>query len=389
VWDERHFVVKGARNYLEHKADGNEHPPFAKLLLALAIACFGDRSAVWRLPSLLAGTGIVAVSGLLARLLFRDRLAGALTAMLVALDGFFIAYSRTACIDSTLVLCFLLSAYWMLRAQGFVDLALGAFFAGLALSTKFTGGVLVVPLALSLIVHRRRLPWFTFVVLALVPTVYFAVYTYGLWLAHRPLAPWAETLRIFRIQKGLTDWTHPWLAHWSTWWLPAHPMPLATTRIGKHAARVMVSLPNLAVSWPGFALGMTALCRIATLGPRRIQARIATAADGFFQKDLGAVCWLVLLWILPVVPWMLFHRDSYFNHYLPAYAFLVVLVGGALARLFRSHPLLAWLYVAAVIAVFLLYLPVWIELPIRLAHWRELLFLEELWRWTGGPDPIK
>ena len=40
---------------------------------------------------------------------------------------------------------------------------------------------------------------------------------------------------------------------------------------------------------------------------------------------------------------------------------------------------MAWLFVVATIVVFLLYLPIWIELPIRIRHYRELLFLD-VWR---------
>ena len=91
------------------------------------------------------------------------------------------------------------------------------------------------------------------------------------------------------------------------------------------------------------------------------------------------MCWLVFLWLLPIVPWMLFERDSYYNHYLPSYAFAVILLGGGLLRLFRSHPAVAWLFIAVTVGVFALYLPIWIELPIRMRHWKNLLFLD-VWR---------
>jgi dolichyl-phosphate-mannose--protein O-mannosyl transferase len=300
--------------------------------------------------------------------------------MLVAVDGFFIGYSRTACIDGLLVLCFLLCAFWTLRARSALDLALGALFAGLAASTKPSAVVLLAPLLISCVVHRDRLPRFTFATIAVAPAVYLGIYSYGLWLSRQPIEPWAETVRTFEIQRGLTDWVHPLLSHWSTWWLPAHPLPLAGTRVSKRIVRVMVSLPNLAVGWASFALALASLCRIASLGPRRLLARLRATDDGFFSSDLGAVCWLVLLWLLPMTPWMLFHRDSYYNHYLPSYAFAVILLGGGLARLFRARPDLVWLFVVATIVVFALYLPVWIELPIRIRQWRQLLFLE-LWRY--------
>ena len=380
TFDERHFVDKGARSYLAHQRDRNEHPPLGKLAIALSIARFGDVSWAWRLPSLLFGVGIIGAAALVAGLLFRSRLAAFLTALLVAADGFFISYSRTACIDSLLVLCFLLCVFWTLRAKSAVDLALGSLFAGLGASTKPTAIVLLLPLLISCVVHRHRLPRFTFATLGLAPAIYTAVYSYGLWLSRRPIEPWAETVRMFEIQARLTEWVNPWVSHWSTWWLPAQPLPLAFTRVGKRVVRVMLSLPNLAVGWASFAVALASLCRIASLGPRRLLARLRATDDGFFcSSDLAAVCWLLLLWLLPIVPWMLFHRDSYYNHYLPSYAFAVILLGGALAWLFRTRPALAWLFVVATIVVFVLYLPIWIELPIRIGRWKELLFLE-FWR---------
>jgi dolichyl-phosphate-mannose--protein O-mannosyl transferase len=361
--DERHFVEKGARRYLAHLWDRNEHPPLGKLFIAASIRCFGDVAWAWRLPSLLAGIANVVVAGLLARLLFRERLAGALAAAFTALDGALIAYSRTACIDSGLVLFFLLSAFFAVRARNVSDLALASVFAGLATSVKPTGVVLVVPLVVSCFVHRARLPRATIAVTALAPLVYWLVYAYGLWLAHRPIAPWAETMRNFRIQVGLTDWVHPRVSHWSTWWLPAKPMRLSTEHVGRGTVRILLSLPNLAVAWSSFVVAVATLCRVA-IGPRSAPS---------------ALRWLLLLWILPIVPWMLFDRDSYYNHYLPSYAFAIVLLGGAVAGLFRARPLVAWAFVGAVVAVFVAYLPLWIQLPIPVERWQALLFLE-LWR---------
>jgi dolichyl-phosphate-mannose--protein O-mannosyl transferase len=379
TFDERHFVEKGARNYLAHQRDRNEHPPLGKLAIALSIARFGDASWAWRVPSLLAGIAVIGAAALVAGLLFRNRLAAFLTAMLVALDGFFLGYSRTACIDSLLVLCFLLCVFWTLRARSASDLALGAIFAGLAASTKTSGVVLLAPLVASCVVHRARLPRFTIATVVLAPAVYTGIYSYGLWLSRQPIEPWAETIRMYEKQKRLTDWLHPMVSHWSTWWLPAHPLPLASTRVGKRVLRVMVSLPNLAVGWTSFALAFGSFCRIASLGPRRLLARLREPGQGFFEGDLPAVCWLVFLWVLPIVPWMLFERDSYYNHYLPSYAFSVILLGGGLARLFRTQPLLVWLFAIVTVVVFVVYLPIWIELPIRIREWRQLLFLE-VWR---------
>jgi dolichyl-phosphate-mannose--protein O-mannosyl transferase len=176
----------------------------------------------------------------------------------------------------------------------------------------------------------------------------------------------------------MTDWLNPWASHWTTWFVPLRPMPLVFMKVEKHVVRVMTSLPNLAILWTSSVLGVVSFCRIATLGPRRFLARLD--GSGFFAgEDLKAVGWLTLLWILPLVPWMVTYRDSYFNHYLPSYVFAVILLAGGASRLVRARPVLGWVFIAIVLAVFVAYAPVWGELPIRRRTWRALMFLGS-WR---------
>jgi dolichyl-phosphate-mannose-protein mannosyltransferase len=98
VFDEVHFVGQ-ARHYIRGEPFLDPHPPIAKLLIAAAILIFGDHPSSWRLSNALLGTVMVAVTYLVGRRMFRSRLAAALAAGLVALDGFFIVDSRIGCID--------------------------------------------------------------------------------------------------------------------------------------------------------------------------------------------------------------------------------------------------------------------------------------------------
>ncbi|MCB2080422.1 MAG: phospholipid carrier-dependent glycosyltransferase [Novosphingobium sp.] len=54
-FDEVHYT-KAARSLLQLVPANSEHPPFAKEVIAAAIALFGDKPIVWRLPSLFMGT---------------------------------------------------------------------------------------------------------------------------------------------------------------------------------------------------------------------------------------------------------------------------------------------------------------------------------------------
>jgi Gpi18-like mannosyltransferase len=98
VFDEVHFVGQ-ARHYLHGEPFLDPHPPIGKLLIAAGILLFGDHPISWRLGNALLGTAMVAVTYLLARRMFRSRLAAALAGGLITCDGFFIVDSRIGCID--------------------------------------------------------------------------------------------------------------------------------------------------------------------------------------------------------------------------------------------------------------------------------------------------
>jgi len=98
VFDEVHFVGQ-ARHYIHGELFLDPHPPFAKLLITAGIMLFGDHPMSWRVGNALLGTALVAITYFLGRRMFGSRLAAAVAAGLIALDGFFIVDSRIACID--------------------------------------------------------------------------------------------------------------------------------------------------------------------------------------------------------------------------------------------------------------------------------------------------
>src|SRR5688500_13272282 len=98
TFDEYHFV-ENARNYLNGKADWNDHPPLGKLLMLPGIVLFGDNGWGWRAHAAVLGCLHIALMGFVAAGLFGSRRAGWLAAAFVAIDGLFVSYSRTALLD--------------------------------------------------------------------------------------------------------------------------------------------------------------------------------------------------------------------------------------------------------------------------------------------------
>lgn len=391
-FDERHFV-KNARRYLLCVRDGNDHPPFGKLLMSLSIGLVGNHPAGWRLPALLSGWLNIGLAAALGRMLFRDRLAGLLAATFVAADGFLLVYSRTALLDGPLTTLFLGCALAALGARRPLHIGIAAVLAGMACCVKFSGIVLTVPLLLACVLARPRLPRWTPLLLALVPLTYGLIYSFALAWTELPAGPAgvvAATGRLVDMHLGKTEWEHRWVSHWYTWFVPVRPVVMRWHKDGD-VVQTMNSLGNLAVWWGSELLLLGAFWKLARAAPAALRARFGARVDegrsavarvlgtGFFGEHARAVAWLSLLWLLPIVPWTITRRDSYVYHYLPGYSFGVVLLGGGVAWLLRHRPRLGWAALGTVGLVFLLYIPIWTEMPISRAVWRTLLFLP-MWR---------
>jgi Gpi18-like mannosyltransferase len=104
VFDEVHFVGQ-ARHYLNNEWFLDPHPPLAKLVIAAGIWAFGDHPWAWRIGNAIIGTALIGVTYLVARRISRSRLAAALAASFIVVDGLFMVDSRIAVIDIVYITC--------------------------------------------------------------------------------------------------------------------------------------------------------------------------------------------------------------------------------------------------------------------------------------------
>ena len=98
VFDEIQFVGQ-AFAFLRGEQFLDVHPNLPKLLIAGAIELLGHHPWVWRVSSAVLGTSLVLITFLLGREMFRSRLAAALSAMFVLCDGMFLIHSRLAMLE--------------------------------------------------------------------------------------------------------------------------------------------------------------------------------------------------------------------------------------------------------------------------------------------------
>lgn len=379
LFDEHHFV-ENARNYLAGKPDLNDHPPLGKLFIALSISALGDSSLAWRLPSLLFGLTSIVVAGVTARRLFESQRAAFVAAAFVAADGFLITYSRAALLDGYLALCSLLAVLVATTRPSPRYVLLGGLLAGSAVSIKFSGLAVFVPLAIGIatakgLKGRRETSFLGLLGVAVV--AYLALYCVGLNLARQPFSPVDavnETRRLYTHHAALTEMKNALVSGWVSWALPTKPIMMGyVERLG--TVRAMTSLGNLALWWPGVALALVLCWRVlyrglrATLRDKKPEPAAAAANagplasvagldfSGFLEAHGRSALILLGGAIGFVAPWAISHRDSYIYHFLPSYVLLVMLLAGFVAREARTTLVISFLSLVLVVLAF--YAPIW------------------------------
>jgi dolichyl-phosphate-mannose-protein mannosyltransferase len=376
------YHAKAAREYLAGQPP-NEwvHPPTAKLLIAVGVAAFGYHPWSWRLASALAGTLLAPVFFLLARRVLRTERAAVLATVLLLADGVYLVQSRIAMTNIFAVLFQLGAALALLRAAleerlAPVRMLVFGLLMGLALSTRWTslwacgflGLVFVVVRGRRLLRPREVLLGvlaFGFLPLAVYTTSYLPLLFRGQLHAVDPspntlssLADvprgarqlWQEQVQVWQYHARLTA-THPYFSAWWTWpWLyrPTWYFYKGT----ETTIRGVIALGNPALWWVAVPVTLWAL----VTGARRRDPRLFFSGVGF--------CCLYL-------PWGISPRTLNFSHYLfESLPYACLSLATLLDRRWDGRDgLLARGYVAVVLALFALFLPLLVALPIPVSLW--------------------
>lgn len=383
TWDEHHFVVN-ARAYLTGQPDGNDHPPLGKLLMAQLMHSRGDDAVSWRLPSLLLGCASVLFAGALARWARGTASAFFFGAALVAIDGFFISYSRVALLDGMLASLCLAAMSVTLSSRTPLGVAAGAALLGSACAVKFSA-IVLVPVLLWAALSKPRPVW-SGVATLFAPVTYVGWYAWGLSLSQRPAGPmdvFAETKRLYLHHAALTHWKHPALTHWYEWFLPKKPLLLRANTLEDGRVKMLSSLGNPLLWWlVDLAVLVVAVALIAGalgyLKKRGVRSALG-GVRGLLDTPAGKRLALLLLWAAPVAPWILSKRDSYLYHYLPAYAFGTVLVATLLDALYQRARIAGLLLLLVIAQVSFYYSPIWGQLPLTPHGIQDRLFIKS-WR---------
>ena len=136
------------------------HPEMGKLAIAAGILVFGDRSFGWRFPAAVAGLVMLALVYPLARRLGLPPPWALVALGLAAADPLGIAQSRIATLDVFVgvwtVLCIYLGLRYVQDGRSRWMLVLSALAGGMAVGTKWSGGLALVAVGVVLVLVWAR-----------------------------------------------------------------------------------------------------------------------------------------------------------------------------------------------------------------------------------------
>jgi dolichyl-phosphate-mannose--protein O-mannosyl transferase len=370
-FDETHYVPAARQLLQTHFAVPTlnlEHPPLAKELMALSIRLFGDNPFGWRTPSALFGALALTGIYLCGRALF-DRPRAALWAAAIAgLNQMLFVQARIAMLD-IFALAFVLwglaafMASFRIQARTrALHYAAGLCF-GLATACKWSGvfawGMAVAIAAIVLVLRRwgtrfedpRSTDWYRWdqwadmrpfdwlMCLGLVPL---AAYV-ATWLpiyGFAPTALWEAQRRIFQDNATLVT-PHPYMSAWPSWPLLVRPVWFLFEKAGDDRYWAVLSLGNPVILWS--AIPAVLVCLRDWIVERR--------RDAFLIVASYAALYLA---------WMMLPRAIGFSfYYLPAATVASLALAYCLFRGEARHWLWArWVFLAAALAGFALFLPI-------------------------------
>ena len=284
------------------------HPPLAKLGMVVGMFVFGENSFGWRIPGAILGVGSVLLVYLIAKRIFKDELAGILSAGIFSLDGLPLVMSRIGMNDSYLLFFVLLCLYFFLTDKFF----LSAVVFGLAISSKWSGVWVLPILFVSHFVFKKKIRtsylWF----LILPVAVYLATYTPMFLTGHGIDIFWGMQKQMWWYHTGL-EATHPYTSFWWSWPLLVRPIYLYTSsEVGGAVSRIY-AMGNPIIFWAGLA---------------SITISFVFALK-FRIKKLALVIFSYLVFF---VPWAASPRIMFLYHYLPSIPFLAIALGYLLRR---------------------------------------------------------
>ncbi len=121
----------------------HEHPPLAKLLMALSMQLLGDNGYGWRIPSVIFGSVAVLVFYLLMKRVATYKMVPLIATFLFSFENLVFVQSRIGTLDISSLTFILLGLYWYYSGHPYLS-AVGMALSALSKITGVAGVILVV-----------------------------------------------------------------------------------------------------------------------------------------------------------------------------------------------------------------------------------------------------
>ncbi len=340
------------------------HPPLAKLIQASSIKIVGDKPLGWRLPSAIFGTGIVALTFIVAYLMFGPA-AAVFSSLIISLENLNLVMSRIT-MNDVFVTFFVLGSfglgYLYEKTNKFKYLVLTSIFLGLAASSKWSGFYAIFGVGFYIVFNKLRRKDFDFkLILLIVLPVLIYLLSYGqFWLQGHSVKDFVDlnkqiwwyqnrrdlehsygTTPLYCVPKGLDGPKKlcPWI-------LDARGVYFSYEQYGQKAGFIY-ALGNPLIFWGGI------LAVSYVIGKYLEQRR-----KEYFLILVG----YFIFWL----PWIFSPRILFLHHYLPSLPFLSISLGYVLSRIYKTRfKLLVWVFILAFAVAFFYLYPISTGYPIN------------------------
>ncbi len=347
-------------------------PPFAKEVIAGAIAVFGNNSWIWRLPSALLGALVPMIVYLLAQTMFRNRHVAWIAAALSAVDGLMVSTSRLALLDSIAFpfVIWNLTVLW----QMWNDLSHGrevknrtlwvfGITLGLGFSAKWIGAQTILMSWIIFVLSWRliwsnRQRWLYLSSVTIIPLgVYFLTYAYAFpsgfhqsYLPPNIFLAWGKLQWLILKNMWTLRFFDPWTANAWTWL--GLPRPTAYLWITQaHSTIRLLGFSDPLVIWFGV-----------------LSLIIMTGYD-IHRRRLRSTTLFFIVWFLIFYgTWLTTPRSKFDYYFLSMMPMLIICTAYGIVTL-AGFTKKYWHWIAGTEAIIIslstLYLfPLWVGLPI-------------------------
>lgn len=351
------------------------HPLLGTNIIALSIHLFGMHPFAWRLPGAIASVLMLPVLyGILKHLLKRDYLS-LIGSFLLAADFMHITTARIATLEPFSILFILCSFYWMLKYcrsnfytlpmwKGILYLFLSGIFMGLSIATKWTGCYAAIGLAIMLFTNwiQRFLEYkkdkethqqFFKILLTtmlscilffiIIPIVIYCIsYIPDKIFRNEPWTianVWKQAQQMYHYHVNLNA-THPYQSTWFQWILDLRPM-WYYVGIKGNVFHTISCFSNPLLTWIG------------------LPAILFTTYRTLCKKDI--VGWYIVVgYFSGLLPWIIYvQRIVFAYHFYPTSLFTIIAIVYCINLLNnRKMSIVVSAYLAAYLALFILFLPV-------------------------------